>query len=171
MTHRKRRDTKQQPSRARSGNQISCSLVSLHFLCDILSTGPVQMKLVDSSNNQRVAKYAYTRLEDSGGNQIFQPLSDFNCFLQCHRKCSSVSLHPQRAAQFSSRSLWKTSLNEHYYFTSLCRHARVSFVEFQAASPAAKQDPHFSAGFVSQWPLFLPSRVTTQSKTSHSCMR
>ena len=28
----------------------------------------------------------------------------------------------------------------------------------------------FSAGFVSQWPLFLPSRVTTQSKTSHSCM-
>ena len=41
MSHRKRRETKQQPSRARSGNPISCCLVSLHFLCDILSTGPV----------------------------------------------------------------------------------------------------------------------------------
>ena len=33
MSRRKRRETKQQPSRARSGNQISCCLVSLHFLC------------------------------------------------------------------------------------------------------------------------------------------
>ena len=32
MSHRKRRETKQQPSKARSGNQITCSLVSLHFL-------------------------------------------------------------------------------------------------------------------------------------------
>ena len=39
MSHRKRRETKQQPSRARSSNQISCCFVSLHFLCDILSTG------------------------------------------------------------------------------------------------------------------------------------
>ena len=36
-----KRETKQQPSRDRSGNQISCCLVSLHFLCDILSTGAV----------------------------------------------------------------------------------------------------------------------------------
>ena len=31
------RETKLQPSRARSGHQISCCLVSLHFLCDILA--------------------------------------------------------------------------------------------------------------------------------------
>ena len=44
MLHRKWRESKQQPSRARSGHQISCCLVSLHFLCDtdILSGCPVQ---------------------------------------------------------------------------------------------------------------------------------
>ena len=42
MSHRKSRETKQQPSSARSGNQISCCLVSLHFLCDILATVTVQ---------------------------------------------------------------------------------------------------------------------------------
>ena len=41
MSQRKRRETKQPPSWPRSGNQISSCLVSLHFLCDILSTGPV----------------------------------------------------------------------------------------------------------------------------------
>ena len=35
MWHRKWRETKQQPGRARSGNQISCCLVTLHFLCVI----------------------------------------------------------------------------------------------------------------------------------------
>ena len=38
MSHRKRRETRQQPSRARSGHQISCCLISLHVLCDILSS-------------------------------------------------------------------------------------------------------------------------------------
>ena len=41
MSHRKWRSTKEQPSRARAGYQISCCLLSLHFLCDILSGGPV----------------------------------------------------------------------------------------------------------------------------------
>ena len=41
MSHRKWRETKQQPSRARSGHQLRCCLVSLHFLCDILSGRPV----------------------------------------------------------------------------------------------------------------------------------
>ena len=41
MSHRKWRESKQQPSRSRSGNQLSCCLVSLDFLCDILSGGPV----------------------------------------------------------------------------------------------------------------------------------
>ena len=35
MPHRKWRSTKQQPSRAGSGHQISCCLVSIHFLCNI----------------------------------------------------------------------------------------------------------------------------------------
>ena len=43
MLHRKWRSTKQQPSRARSGNQISCCLVSLHFPCNILSMVPVTL--------------------------------------------------------------------------------------------------------------------------------
>ena len=38
MSHWKWRETKQQSSRARSGHQISCCLLSLHFLCDILAT-------------------------------------------------------------------------------------------------------------------------------------
>ena len=37
MSHWKWRKTKLQPSKARSGHQISCCLVSLHFLCDILA--------------------------------------------------------------------------------------------------------------------------------------
>ena len=41
MSHRNWRETKQQLSRARSGHLISCCLVSLHFLCDILSSRPV----------------------------------------------------------------------------------------------------------------------------------
>ena len=44
MSHRKWRETKQQPSRlsdrARSGNQLLSCLVSLHFLWDIPSGGP-----------------------------------------------------------------------------------------------------------------------------------
>ena len=37
---------KQEPSRARSSNQISCCFVSLHFLYDILSAGPVQFIII-----------------------------------------------------------------------------------------------------------------------------
>ena len=35
------RETKQHPCRATTGHQISCGLVSLHFLCYILSSHPV----------------------------------------------------------------------------------------------------------------------------------
>ena len=42
MWHWKWRETKQQLSRARSGHQIGCCLVSLHFLCDILATITIQ---------------------------------------------------------------------------------------------------------------------------------
>ena len=41
MSHRKWRSTKQHPSRARAGYQISCCLLSPLFLCDVLSGGPV----------------------------------------------------------------------------------------------------------------------------------
>ena len=44
MLHRKWRENKQDPSRARSGHQLSCCLVSLHFLCDILSGRPAHPK-------------------------------------------------------------------------------------------------------------------------------
>ena len=41
MSHRKWRETKQQPSSSRSGHQISCCSLSYHFLWDILSSRPV----------------------------------------------------------------------------------------------------------------------------------
>ena len=41
MPHRKWRATKHHPSRVTSGHQISCCLVFLHFLCDILSSHSV----------------------------------------------------------------------------------------------------------------------------------
>ena len=47
MSQRKWREIKQQPSRARSGKQISCCLVSLHFLRDILAT----IAVVNESEN------------------------------------------------------------------------------------------------------------------------
>ena len=47
VSHRKWRETKHQhPSRARSGHQISCWLVSLHLLCDILTGRPVYFLLL-----------------------------------------------------------------------------------------------------------------------------
>ena len=41
IAHRKWRETKEHPSRATSSHQISCSLVSLHFLCNILPSHPI----------------------------------------------------------------------------------------------------------------------------------
>ena len=45
-------------------------------------------------------------------------------------------------------------LKQRYYSASLCRCGRISFVEFQATSPAFLASS-FSGGFVSQWPLFF----------------
>ena len=45
ITHRIWKETNMQPSRVRSSNLISCCLLSLHFLCDILLTFTV---LVDN---------------------------------------------------------------------------------------------------------------------------
>ena len=43
------RETKQQLSRARIGNQLSCCLFSLHFLCDILSGRIVLMYVAEET--------------------------------------------------------------------------------------------------------------------------
>ena len=45
MSQGKWRETKQQPSGDRSNHHIQCCLVSLHFLCDILSGRPVQCRI------------------------------------------------------------------------------------------------------------------------------
>ena len=42
MSHRKQKETKQQPGTAGPGNMLGCCLVSLHFLCDIHFIHPVQ---------------------------------------------------------------------------------------------------------------------------------
>ena len=47
VSHWKWRETKQQPSRARSGHQISSCFVSLHFLCDILAPITVHVRGVE----------------------------------------------------------------------------------------------------------------------------
>ena len=57
MSHRKWRETKQQPSRARSVHQLSCFLVCLHFLCDIL-----QISTVDRSNLEFTTIIAFSGL-------------------------------------------------------------------------------------------------------------
>ena len=52
MSHWKIRQTKQHPSRARSGHHISCSSVSLHFLCDILAPITVDKLLKKSKDSE-----------------------------------------------------------------------------------------------------------------------
>ena len=52
MLHRKWRETKRQPNRAGSGHQISCCLVSLRFLCDILSGRPVCIEEIAASSKK-----------------------------------------------------------------------------------------------------------------------
>ena len=46
MSQWKWRETKQHPSRVRSGHQVSCCLISLHFRCDILAPIPVQYGMI-----------------------------------------------------------------------------------------------------------------------------
>ena len=68
MSYWKWRETKQEPSRATSGHQISCWLVFLHFLCEILAPitvyehkyraiGPV----LGSSTSRNIARFAFKR--------------------------------------------------------------------------------------------------------------
>ena len=56
------------------------------------------------------------------------------------------------------------SLKERYYSASLCRHADVCFGEFQAASPAAKQDPHLFCEPVASLPA-MQGNNTKQNKS------
>ena len=59
MSHWKWRETKLQPSRARSGHHISCCLVSLHFLCDILAMITVHVCSKKSLFLSGLACFAY----------------------------------------------------------------------------------------------------------------
>ena len=74
MSHRKWRETKQKPSRARSGHQISCCLVYLHFLCNILSGHPVkELKHFKMAQNHTMLASGYlmriqANVDDSGSS-------------------------------------------------------------------------------------------------------
>ena len=60
------RETKQHPSRVRSGHQVSCCLISLHFRCDILAPIPVYHNPSDIEScgvNRR-------RREESGEREV-----------------------------------------------------------------------------------------------------
>ena len=64
------------------------------------------------------------------------------------KDCDAARYHKivgRSAAIEMDGSEWSlpTGLKERYYSPSLRRRARASFVEFQAASPADKQHPHF----------------------------
>ena len=45
LSHRKWKETKQQPGTAGSGNILCCCLVSLHFMCDTLSIHSVDARV------------------------------------------------------------------------------------------------------------------------------
>ena len=58
MSHRKWREAKQGPSRARPGTQLGCCLFSLHFLCDILQSSPVD-PVQESCSHIRLSSKRY----------------------------------------------------------------------------------------------------------------
>ena len=57
MSRRKWRETQMQQSRARPGHQISCCLVALYFLCDILLDLPVEISRDTIWNCRQKAAY------------------------------------------------------------------------------------------------------------------
>ena len=59
MSHRKWRATKHHPSRVTSSHQISCCLVSLRFLCDILSSHSVGEAFLRYCRESNLAKFGY----------------------------------------------------------------------------------------------------------------
>ena len=81
MSHRKWRETKQQPTRVRAGHQVSCCLVLLHFLCHIVSGDPVLGRhpataALDTQNDALLCccpTCASTKSLSVEGNTIFSP--------------------------------------------------------------------------------------------------
>ena len=56
---------------------------------------------------------------------------------------SEIVVSAAKSPKNQQNEVTQPDLNLRYYSASLCRRAGISFVEFQAASPTAKQDPHF----------------------------
>ena len=67
MSRWKWRETKLQPSRARSGHQISCCLSSLHFLCDIQA--PITVHVTTPLEKKHVAPLGASGLHNLGLTQ------------------------------------------------------------------------------------------------------
>ena len=101
MLNRKWRETKQQPSRAWSGNQISGCLVSLHFLCDILSIfGP------------SFGSFAVTFLI---ADELITPRYNFQFFVLGVRALGRLRRHtprPERQRQLAHGGRWRRRRNE-----------------------------------------------------------
>ena len=76
-------ETKQQPIRAMSGHQISCCLVSLHFLCDILSSHSV-LTHVRATSNLYVQEFPTINQTELNWDVAFQFLSQLETRRDAH---------------------------------------------------------------------------------------
>ena len=96
MSHRKWRETKQQPSRARSGHKISSCLVSLLFLCDIPSSHAVDQKCSKGKTYLFISRITVT-LTNSLSSKASKAVNIFmtlvKVLLHFHR-CAVTQLRP-----------------------------------------------------------------------------
>ena len=79
MSHTKWRKTKKQSSKTRSGHQISCCLVSLLLLCDILSGCPVFRVMSGKETKRRKLGPGASRLNTRlgrAGRGAWEPVLD-----------------------------------------------------------------------------------------------
>ena len=93
MSHRKWRATKHHPSRATSGHQISCFLVSLHFLCDILSKSPcICFKAVSYSHDTEMQyKAVLPTYYDLAISKHVMEIADTYCLIYSSLSCLKTS--------------------------------------------------------------------------------
>ena len=162
MSHRKYRETKQQPSRARSGHQISCFLVSLHFLCNTLSGHPVkELKHFKMAQNHTMLASGYlmriqANVDDSGSSwgaltkkiqmSFVSNYCIFNC-AQCRNRVHTDTIDISWARQLS-----RTRLISHHY--------RLSWLFLPGKSKTVNKSSFFSfASFFSNH-----TKISTISK-------
>ena len=82
MLHRKWRESKQQPSRARSGHQISCCLVYLHFLPVRHPIWPRSMLLIPRPGRNNLVVCGGKEEKRRGKSHIW-------AWLECHQNRAS----------------------------------------------------------------------------------